>query len=100
MLRRRSDLMKLKFLCSLTFLAALRAQPAPVSLRIVPADVTFWGDQSSQHFLVLAHDRNGMDRDVTSTARLSLSSPGNRELDKSGKFTAKANGAVKLSVQV
>jgi hypothetical protein len=91
--------MKLTVLCSLIVLAALPAQPAPVSLRIVPADVTVWGDQSSQRFLVLAHDRNGMDRDVTSTARLSLSSLEKGEMDKSGKFTAKANGAVKLTAQ-
>src|SRR3954452_19153027 len=91
--------MKLPFLCLLTFLAASPARPEPVSLRIVPANVTVWGDQNSQRFVVLAHGRNGMERDVTSTARLSLSQPDRGEMDKSGKFTAKANGAVKLTAE-
>ena len=40
-----------------------------------------------------------MERDVTSLARLSLSASEKGEIDKSGKFTAKAAGDVRLTAQ-
>jgi hypothetical protein len=84
---------------SITALPTLYGVPAPVSLRIFPESVTVWGDQSSQHFLVLAQYQDGMERDVTSMARLSLSAPEKGSIDAAGKFIAKANGAVRVTAQ-
>lgn len=91
--------MRTRFLFALTLIGALQGQPQPTSLRVVPEGVTVWGNQSSQRFLVLARDPDGMERDVTAEARLSLSASDKGEIDKAGKFTTKANGAVKLTAQ-
>ncbi len=46
----------------------------PLSVRLVPSEVTLRGATSSQTFLVMATFEGGLERDVTSQADLSLSS--------------------------
>ena len=70
--------------------------PRPRSLRLVPDDVTLWGDKASQHFLVLARYADGLERDVTARARFSLSDPDKGQIDSSGKFVARAGGQLVL----
>jgi hypothetical protein len=77
---------------------ALAQQPA-ASLRIYPADVSLWGDAASQRFVVLFTGADGVEKDVTSAAALSVSDPAKGEIDPTGKFTSRANGTVRLSAK-
>ncbi len=70
------------------------------SLRIVPEVATLRGAQARQRFLVLGQFDDGLERDVTSLARFSLSPPRYAELDESGRVRALADGEVKLKAQV
>src|SRR5690242_6575918 len=80
------------------FWAAL-AQQKPPALRLYPTDLTLWGDAATQRFLVLATGADGVERDVTSTATLSVSDPTTGEIDATGKFTSRANGTARLSAR-
>jgi hypothetical protein len=103
-------LAKSKFLTVLSILtlAALpvhaaeekRALAPPVSLRIVPEEVTLWGAQALQHFIVLGQYADGLERDVTSTARFSLSDAKKGEVDRSGKFVVRGSGEVMLTAEI
>ena len=75
------------------------ASASPVSLRIVPQDVTVRGAQASQHFLALAEYADGLIRDVTSQAHFSVSENDKGDIDGSGKFVAKISGDVVLTAQ-
>ena len=70
-----------------------------VAVRIYPQDVSLWGPQSTQRFLVLAKYANGLERDVTSSARFSLSGDSKGDMDASGKFTPKKSGEAVLTAQ-
>ena len=70
-----------------------------VSLRIVPENVTLWGAQASQHFTVMGKYADGLERDVTSAARFSLSDAKKGEIDRSGKFVARGSGEVILTAK-
>ncbi len=61
----------------------------PVSIRIVPENVTLWGAQASQHFIVFGKYADGLERDVTSIAHFSLSDAKKGEIDGTGKFVAR-----------
>ncbi len=54
------------------------AQQQPASLRIYPTDVTLWGDAASQRFWCLFTGADGVEKDVTSAAALSVSDPDQR----------------------
>ena len=69
----------------------------PFSLQLVPSDVTVWGIQSSQTFLVLGKYEDGLDRDVTFQTRLTLSSPQQGTIDERGRFVALDSGEVVLT---
>ena len=45
--------------------------PKLISLRLVPQDVTLWGIQASQRFLVIGKFADGMERDLTEESRFS-----------------------------
>ena len=75
------------------------AQQKPASLRLYPMDLTLWGDAASQRFLVLATGADGVERDITSTATLSVSDPTKGEIDTTGKFTSRANGTLRLTAK-
>src|ERR1700675_1532845 len=75
------------------------AQQQPASLRIYPADVSLWGDAASQRFVVLFSGADGVEKDVTPAAALSVSDPAKGEIDSTGKFTSRANGTVRLSAK-
>src|SRR5438067_1689073 len=67
---------------------------SPGSIRVVPDNATVWGAQGSQHFMVLAKYADGLERDVTSATRFSLSQPAKGEIDTTGKFVARSPGEV------
>ena len=70
------------------------------SLRIVPREATLRGSHALQRFLVIAQFDDGLERDVTSLARFSLSPSQYAEVDKSGRVRPLADGEVTLEVQV
>src|SRR5262252_521290 len=79
---------------------ASMAQPAEVSsLRVVPGDATVWTNQGSQRFLVLARFTDGMERDVTAAARISLTTASVGAMERPDTFVAKANGDTRLTAQ-
>ena len=72
----------------------------PVSIRILPENVTLWGAQASQHFTVLGQYADGLERDVTDIARFSVSDPKKGEIDSSGKFKARDSVEVTVTANV
>jgi len=72
---------------------------SPGSIRVVPDNATVWGAQGSQHFMVLAKYADGLERDVTSATRFSLSQPAKGEIDTTGKFVARSPGEVVLTAK-
>src|SRR5260370_34903369 len=83
----------LRTVLSLLVLAwAAFGQQKSTSLRLYPMDLTLWGDAASQRFLVLATGADGVERDITSTATLSVSDPTKGEIDTAAKFTPPADG--------
>src|SRR5207248_10211820 len=58
-----------------------------------------WGAQGSQHFMVLAKYADGLERDVTSATRFSLSQHAKGEIDTTGKFVARSAGEVVLTAK-
>src|SRR5213594_3808532 len=69
--------------------AAKPAGPQPVSamvsLRVVPKQVTLWGARASQRFVVLGMYADGLERDVTSQSRFSISNPRLATIDQAGR---------------
>src|SRR5258707_2553284 len=76
------------------------AQQKPASLRLYPMDLTLWGDAASQRFLVLATGADGVERDITSTATLSVSDPTKGEIDTAVKVPSRANGTLHLTAKI
>ena len=74
-----------------------RVEPALVSLRVIPESPTLSGAQASQQFVVLGQYADGLERDLTSSARFSLSDASKGEIDSSGKFVARSSGALVLT---
>ena len=77
-----------------------RVLKPPVSIRITPENVTLWGAQATQHFTVLGQYADGLERDVTSIAHLSVSDPKKGEIDSLGKFKARDSEEVTLTASV
>ena len=71
----------------------------PSSLRVLPGEVTLWGKQASQRFVVLGNV-DGLERDLTSVTKLSLSDEGLGEITSSGMFVALRSGEGHLTAQV
>ncbi len=72
---------------------------APVSLRVVPAEVTLRGASASQQFLVLGEYADGLERDVTSLSRLEPSPSDRGEIGSGGIFTARTSGELVLTAK-
>jgi hypothetical protein len=89
----------LAFLGWWLLIATGSAQPMSPALTIYPQDVQLWGSSASQRFLIIFHDSDGFEREVTSEAHLSLSDPTKGLIDASGKFTVQAAGRVILNAQ-
>src|SRR5579863_5497998 len=67
-----------------------------VSLRVMPPSVMMTGGKdAAQHFAVIAKYRDGIERDVTQEATLSVSGD-HGQVDKNGRFTATQNGSGEL----
>jgi len=69
------------------------------ALRIVPERVSLRGAHASQHFLVLGKFADGLERDLTNSATLSVTPADIAKLDSSGRLTAQADGAVTVSAR-
>src|SRR5262249_53282568 len=80
--------------------SAARAGDTPLSVRIVPERVTLSGARAAQRFVVLGAFADGLERDVTSQIRFSLSDPKLASLDKAGRIVARADGEFDLKAEV
>jgi hypothetical protein len=75
---------------------ARSAESRPLALRVIPEKVSLWGVNASQRFLVLAKYNDGLERDITTDAQLSISSPTLGRLEDS-RFHALADGSLTLT---
>lgn len=77
-----------------------REEPRLVSLRLIPETVKLWGATASQRFVVMGQYADGLERDVTSVAHMSISDNRKGKVDRSGKFIAQESGVVTLTAEV
>ncbi len=77
-----------------------RLEPALISLRLLPDSATLSGAQASQQFVVLGQYADGLERDLTSTARFSLSDSDKGEINQSGKLVARSSGELVLTAAI
>ena len=70
------------------------------ALRLVPEHPTLWGAKASQRFVVLGTFADGLERDVTAHAVLTLSDPTLATIDSGARVTVRADGACDLIAQV
>src|SRR5207245_4238142 len=102
--RRRGALIPLVVVCCCFLHAvsgsAARAGDTPVSVRVVPERVTLSGARAAQRFVVLGTFADGLERDVTSQSRFSLSDSRFASLDQAGRVAARADGELDLKVEV
>jgi hypothetical protein len=71
-----------------------------LSIELMPRDATLWGMKASQRFLVLGKFADGLERDVTSRIRFSLSHQGLAKIDQDGKVVALAEGQLELIAEI
>jgi hypothetical protein len=72
---------------------------APVSIRMLPQKaVISGGKQAYQHFVVVAQYADGLERDVTTDAKYSLSR-NNGQIDQQGRFTPAQNGELAVTAR-
>ena len=78
-MRRRKALSAISVICCcflhVLYGSAARAGDTPLSVRIVPERVTLSGARAAQRFVVLGAFADGLERDVISQTRFSLSDP-------------------------
>jgi len=70
--------------------------PALVSLQVIPHAPTLWGAEASQKFIVLGTFADGIERDVTPLAEISISEPTFATLEPGARVVAKADGDLVL----
>src|SRR5262245_42274967 len=102
--RRVRSFMPIALVCScllphLTASTAL-ARDTPVAVRIVPDRVTLRGARAAQRFVVMATFADGLEREVTSQGRYSLSDPRLAAVDRACRVAALANGEVELKAEL
>jgi uncharacterized protein DUF1553/uncharacterized protein DUF1549/Big-like domain-containing protein len=68
-----------------------------LSLRLVPESRTLSGANASQRFLVLGRFADGLEREVSSQSRFSLSNLSLAQVDRDGRVRALADGEVLLT---
>ena len=71
-----------------------------LSLRLVPENPTLWGAKASQRFLVLGKYADGLERDLTSTSRFSISKPRIAKVESIGRVIGMADGKAVLTASV
>src|SRR5437667_6812485 len=71
-----------------------------LSLRLVPNETTIRGAQAWQRFLVIGKYADGVERDLTSQARFSLSNPQVAKVDETGRVQSLADGVATLRAEV
>ena len=71
-----------------------------MSLRILPPQPTLWGADATQRFLVLGQYANGLEREVTSRAILSVSDARIVTIARKGQLRGRANGTAVLEAQL
>ena len=69
-------------------------------VRLIPSQVGLWGKRASQSFLVLATDARGLEVDLTSESRFSLSDDRLAQVEPEGLLTARRDGEVRLRAEV
>jgi hypothetical protein len=79
---------------------AQQQDSAIISLRVVPKHATLWGARASQRFVVLGMFADGLERDVTSQSRFSVSIPSLASLESAGRIVARADGELDLKAEV
>lgn len=75
-------------------------RPALVSVRLLPESTNLSGAQASQQFVVLGKYGDGLERDLTSEVRFSLSDSKKGEIDPSGKLVARASGELVVTAAI
>ena len=83
-----------------SFPAAGQTREAPLSLRLVPKEIQLWGSGATQRFVLLGRYADGLERDLTAQADLSVSDSAVARLDREGKVAAVARGATTLTAGV
>jgi hypothetical protein len=78
----------------------VHADDAPVSVRVVPKQVTLWGAHATQRFVVLGTFADGLEYDVTRQSCFSVSNPRLVSLDPAGRLTALGDGTAELTAQM
>ena len=67
-----------------------------LSLRVLPEDPTLWGASASQRFVLLGLYADGIERDVTSQARFTISDDGIASFEEHGRLVAAFDGTATL----
>jgi hypothetical protein len=84
----------------LAFKCLAADNPKLLSLRLAPNEVTLWGPQSAQRFLVLGKYSDGLERDVTASARFTPASADLLHIDSTGRVTPLADGQAVLKAEL
>ena len=71
-----------------------------ISLRILPPQPTLWGAGATQRFLVLGQYGDGLEREVTSRAALSVSDTRIVTISRKGELRGRADGRAVLEAQL
>jgi hypothetical protein len=77
--------------------ATQQAGSRVLSLRLVPENQTLSGANPSQRFLVLGKYADGLEREITSQSRFSISDPALARVDSNGRVHALADGRTMLT---
>ena len=72
---------------------------SPLSVRVEPRDVTLWGPRATQRFLVLGKFADGLERDLTSGSRFSVSESEVARVEATGRVVALDDGQTRLQVE-
>jgi hypothetical protein len=79
--------------------AAGQAPGELLSLRFVPEEITIWGAEGSNRFLVLGKFADGLERDVTSECRISLTGRPVAAFAGTGRLISQADGDAVLKAE-
>jgi hypothetical protein len=77
-----------------------KTNPRLLSLRLEPRQATLWGAQASQRFLLLGTYSDGLERDVTSQARFSVSNPKVAKVESGARVVTVGDGRATLKTEV
>src|SRR4030095_1465024 len=69
-------------------------------IRMLPDSAALWGAHTSQQFVVLGQYADGLERDLTSIARFSLSDSHKAQINQSGKLAVQGSGELVLTAAI